>query len=339
LPGSDAVLFTLASGDRWNEAQIVVQSLSSGARRVLIEGGRDARYVSTGHLVYARNGTLFAVPFDVGRREVTGGPVSLVENVGDAGDSSGAAHFSLSGDGTLVYVPSEVGAARTLVWVDRQGREEEVAAPPRPYSWVRVSPDGTQLAMEVQEPGNTDIWTFDVQRNTQTRLTFESESDRYPIWTPDGQRIVFASGWDLVWKAANGTGDIELLATGLDQPRPFAWSADGKRLVFDQGGPRGDLWLLPMEGERRPQSIIANEFNTTRPAVSPDGRWIAYESNESGGNGIFVQPFPNVNSGRWQVTSRGRNSLWSPGGRDLFYDTGGNALMVLPVDREREHAF
>jgi serine/threonine-protein kinase len=191
LPGGDAVLFTLATGAAWDDARIVVPSLESGERKVLVEGGRDVRYVPTGHLAYAREATLFAVPFNIRRLEVARGPVSLVEGVRNAGTATGAAHFSLSPNGSLVYVPGDAGGFQhTLAWVDRQGREEALPAPVRPYSWVRVSPDGTRVAMEVQDPDNTDIWIYDLARRTSTRLTFASEPDRWPLWTPDGRRIV-----------------------------------------------------------------------------------------------------------------------------------------------------
>jgi len=233
-----------------------------------------------------------------------------------------------------VYVPGTAGGGieRSLVWVDRQGREEPVPAPPRPYSWVRVSPDGTRLSMEVQDRANTDIWIYDLARRTSTRLTFAPEADRYPVWTPDGQRVAYTSGSDIVWKPPDGTGDIERLLTGLNAPRPFSWSGDGKKLIYDVGGASGDVAVLSLDGERRPQALIETEFGTARPAMSPDDRWLAYQSNESGPYQIHVQPFPEVGGGRWQIsTDGGLNPVFSPNGRELFYDTG-NALMVVPID-------
>ena len=328
LPGGDLVLFTVAS-PAGSDARIVVQSLASGQRKVLVQGG-GGRYVSTGHLVYTREGTLFASPFDAGQLKVTDRPVPLVEGV-SVSETEGTAHFSLSTDGTLVYVPG-TEPKRTLVWVDRQGHEEAVPAPPRPYSWVRVSPDGTRLAMEVQDRRNTDVWIYDLARNTPTQLTFALEADRCPIWTPDGQRVVFRSGSDIAWKAANGTGAVDRLATGLNAPRPYAWSGDRKGLIFDQAGGNSDLLMLPLEGERKLERVIANEHDTTRPAVSPDGRWIAYRSTESPPGQIYVQPFPNVSGGRWQISrSGGIAPVWSRDSRELFYDSG-NALMVVPID-------
>ena len=262
--------------------------------------------------------------------EVTGGPVPLVAGVA-ASELEGTAHFSLSTDGTLVYVAGKE-VERTLVWVDRLGREEAVPAPPRPYAWVRVSPDGTRLAMEVQDRGNTDVWIYELARNNARQLTFAPEADRCPIWTPDGQRVVFRSGPDLAWMAANGTRTVERLTTGLNAPRPYAWSSDGKGLIFDQAGGKSDLVMLRLDGERKLEPVIANEHDTTRPAVSPDGRWIAYRSNESLPGQIYVQPFPKVSDGRWQVSTAGGTApVWSRDGRELFYDNG-NFLMGVPID-------
>jgi serine/threonine-protein kinase len=334
LQGRDAVLFTLATANEWDTARIVVHSLATGDRKVLVEGGRDGRYVSTGHLVYGREGTLFAVPFDIARLEVKGGPVSLVEGVADS-SSTGAVHFSLSADGALAYVPvdamGDIGTVSAPVWVDRQGGEEPVPVPPRRYTWVRVSPDGTRLAMEARDRSKADVWIYDLARKTSTRLTFATAPSRYPIWTRDGRRVVFTSGSDLVWTSADGTGEVERLATGLDQPRPYTWSGNGQDLVLDAVPPTNDLLLLPLAGPRTPRPLITNEFTTSRPAVSPDGRWIAYMSNESGPRQIYVRPFPDVGRGRWQISADGGdNPVWSSDGRELFYSHG-NGLMAVPM--------
>ncbi|MGH9255771.1 MAG: protein kinase domain-containing protein [Vicinamibacterales bacterium] len=213
LPGGQAVLFTLGTiGSGWNEAQIVVQSLDGGERKVVLRGGRDARYVETGHLVYARSGALLAVPFDLARLEVTGGPVPLVEGVRDAGAATGATFFSLSGDGSLVYVPGGPNqeAQRRLVWVNRTGEEQAVASPPRAYNHPQLSPDGQRVAVEI----GPQVWLHDLTRDTLTRLTFEGTANDSPLWTPDGKRIVFTSNkegqrnlfWQLATAAANWSG-------------------------------------------------------------------------------------------------------------------------------------
>jgi serine/threonine-protein kinase len=239
LPGGRAVLFTLATGGGWNEAQIVVQSLETSERKVLLRGGRDARYVETSHLVYARSGTVLAVPFDLSRLEVTGGPVSLLEGVRDAGAFTGATHFSLSGDGSLVYVPGgpDQEAQRRLVWVNRSGAEQPLVPAPRAYDFPQLSPDGQRVAVEI----GPQIWLHDLTRDTLTRFTFEGTENESPIWTPDGKRIVFTSNKEgprnLFWQLADGSGGLERLSTSDQLHISKSLSPDGQVLVFHESTP------------------------------------------------------------------------------------------------------
>ncbi len=235
MPDGDAVLFSVTDSD-WDPAQVVVQSLSSGTRTVLVEGGSDARYLPTGHLVYALEDGLFAVAFDADRLAVRGGPVSMVQGVMRAGTSA-SANYGVSDDGTLVYATG-AGAANALVWVDRQGREEPLAAPPRAYTYPRLSPDGTRIALHVRDEQN-DIWIWDLARETLTRLTFDPGADRVPIWAPDGGRVAFSSQRDgsqgsLFWQAADGTGTAEPLTDNptTGQHFPTAFAPDGAQLLF-----------------------------------------------------------------------------------------------------------
>ena len=233
LPGGEAVLYTLgtAGTGQWDAAQIVVEQVATGERTVVVEGGFDARYVPTGHLVYTLGGTLLAMPFDVDRLEVTGGPVPLVDGVSRAG-RTGAANADIARTGALVYLPGEGtgGAIRTLVWVDRQGHEEALAAPPRAYVYLRLSPDGTRVALDTRDEEN-DLWIWDLRRETLTPLTFAAEEDSYPVWTPDGQRVVFGSWRDgipnLYWRAADGTSAVERLTESPNLQLPEAISPDG----------------------------------------------------------------------------------------------------------------
>ncbi|MDA2928155.1 hypothetical protein MYX78_13175, partial [Acidobacteria bacterium AH-259-G07] len=343
LPGGKALLFTLSSGDgTWDDAEIVVQSLETGERQVLIRGGTDARYVPTGHLVYAREGTLLAVPFDVERLEVTGGPVSIIEGVTQAGSNfTGAAHFSFSRLGSLVYVPGIAGELEnTLLWVDREGQEERLAAE-RLYFWPRLSPDGAHLALVVFDGANWDLWIYELTRKTLTRLTFDPAGNLYPLWTPDGLRVVFASRrgggqYNLFWKAADGTGQAERLTTSPNDQIPYSFSPDGKRLVFMEENPETswDLHVLSMEDEPTSQPLLQTQFNETSPAISPDGRWMAYRSVESGREEVYVRPFPKVEQGKWQISSDGgTRPLWGPEGRELFYQSD-EAMMMVPIETE-----
>jgi len=345
LPDGKSLLFTIDDGiyTNWDNAQIVVQSMTTGERRVLIEEGTDARYVSTGHLVYALRGTLLAVPFDAARTEVSGGPVSLVEGVATAGMWTGAAHFSFSETGSLVYVDGfENEIARTLVWVDREGREESLAAEPRAYAYPRISPDGTRVALDIRDQ-EQDIWIWDFARETLTRLTFDAGRDLYPLWTPDGRRIVFGSGVssggaaNLFWKAADGTGVAEQLTDSPIHQVPQSISPDGKQLVYRETTVKSgnDLRVLSLEGERSSEALQATAFDELNAEVSPDGRWLAYQSNESGQGEIYVRTFPNVNEGRWQIsTGGGTRPLWGPVGSELFYLARGGRLMVVPVQTD-----
>jgi serine/threonine-protein kinase len=345
LPDGKSLLFTIGDGSNWDDAQIVVQSWTTGERLVLIEGGRDARYVPTGHLVYALRGTLLAVPFDAARLEVTGGPVSLIEGVATAGVHSGAAHFSVSDTGSMVYVDAfENETARTFVWVDREGREERLEAEPRAYRYPRISPDGTRVALDIRDQ-ELDTWIWDFARETLTRLTFDVGWDEYALWTPDGRRIVFSSprggAVNLFWKAADGTGAAERLTDSPNRQYPHTFSLDGKQLVFreitaDRGA---DLRVLSLEGERSTKALLATEYNEINGELSPDGRWLAYQSNESGEDDIYVRPFPNASKGRWQIsTGGGEKPLWGPDGRELFYMTPSGRLMVVPLQTDPSFA-
>jgi eukaryotic-like serine/threonine-protein kinase len=346
LPGGRAILFTLARPGDWDTAQIVVQSLDSSSRHVVLDRGADAYYVPTGHLIYALSGTLLAVPFDLAMLAVTGAAVPLVDDVAQQGVT---AHFAISREGALVYVPSDaIGgsrqAQRTLVWVDRQGREDPIKAPPRAYFYPRVSPDGTRVALDVRDQEG-DIWIWDVVRETLTRLTVEPTFEQYGVWTPDGKTIIYASSKvgsptaprNLFRRPADGTGVAEQLTQGAVAQFPSTVTPDGTALIFREepppptiGAPPGrDLVLLPLQGERRPRPLLQTTFSELNAEVSPDGRWLAYESNESGRNEIYVRPFPSVDAGKRQVsTNGGTQPLWAHNGQELFYESNGGLMRV-----------
>jgi Tol biopolymer transport system component len=365
LPDGKAVLFA-ASGNTssWNNAQVAVQSLGTGQRRNLVQGGTQPGYTPSGHLVYAQGGNLMAVPFDPQRLAATGTAVPVVEGVLQS-PVTGAAQYSFSSTGSLVYVPGGVQATQLrLVWVSRNGLEQPLAAPSHAYLNPRLSPDGRRVAVGITEQEN-QIWLYDLSRETLTRLTFEGNTNLYPAWTPDGKRIAFSSNKEgppnLFWQLADGSGGLERLTTSDYNPTPNSWFPDGQLLTFHEVNPttQRDIWVLRMgdpsagsgqvpsgasgqvlsagsgqvpsgaSGQvRKAQPFLRTPFNESSPRLSPDGRWLAYISDESGRYEIYVQPYPGP-GGKWQIsTEGGMEPVWNPNGRELFYRSGGKMMAV-----------
>jgi serine/threonine-protein kinase len=341
LPGGHAVLFTiLMSGKQIDDARIGVLDLRTGRKKILIRGGVDARYVDTGHLVYATAGTIRAVGFDLGRLEVTGAPVPMAEDVTIT--PNGAANFVLARNGTLVYVAGDASGRRQLVWVDRNGHEAPIGASPRAFTSPRISPDGTRVAVDLYDQEN-DIWVWDLAHETLTRLTLDPGTDRFPVWTPDGRRIIFNSNRNgvinLYWQAADNTGVAERLTTSPNIQIPSSISPDGSHLTFAEVRPKTGLDVMMLELSqtpamtitRTPQPLIQTRFAEVDSRVSPDGRWVAYQSGLAETPQIHVRPFPNVDAGHWQVTTNGgTRPVWARGGRELIYQANG-AMMAVPV--------
>jgi serine/threonine-protein kinase len=307
---------------------------------MLIEGGSFVRYSPTGHLIYSREGELLAVPFDAGRLEVTGPPTRLLDGVSRE-TSSGAVHFGISRDGTLMYVPeSTTSSEATMVWVDRDGRVEPILRTLQPFLAPRLSPDGQRLAVGVGPgAGDGDIWVHDLVRAKPTRLTFESDYVS-PIWTPDGKRVVFGvtrgGSEGIGWKAADG-GDAEEMIfreeSGAFVAEPEAWLPDGTILYAREGGGGSSDVMAAVPGESIPRPILAGPSRDGGVSLSPSGRWMAYSSNESGRFEVYVRPFPE-SGGKWQLsTEGGKGPVWSRDGREIFF-TDGNRMMVVPVEIE-----
>jgi serine/threonine-protein kinase len=341
LPDGEWLLFTLLPSGigSWNRANIVVQSLKTNERVTLIEGGRDAKYLTSGHVIYAVNGTVRAAPFDVRGRRLTGQSVAVLQNVFDSGTITGAAHYAVNASGSLVYVP-RIGNALRLTWVDRRGNEEALPGELRPYRHPRVSPDGARIVVEVEEPANTDIWVGDARRGTFARLTTNEDVDSDPIWAPNSADVVFASvrGKTGVFaQRADGSGEATHIADGTGGVRPMTWTAAGELVYEELAGSAVQVQPLAGGTAARPLSLFSmpEYFNEKLPAISPDGRWIAYQSTESGSMEIYVRPFPEVSAGRWQVSVGGGFApLWSHDGREIFYrnDRSLMAVAVTPGD-------
>jgi serine/threonine-protein kinase len=332
LPGGRGVLFTIVAGT--TNFQVAVLDLETGERRTLIPGGKRAEYVETGHLVYLTDNTLWAVRFDLSTLKVLGDPVPVV-------DKLVLQNFSVSRHGTLVYAPVATGISRSLVWVNRQGTEEPIPAPPRAYQYPRLSPDGTRLAVRISDP-DLDIWTWDLARQIFTRVTYGPGVNTYPVWTPDGGRIVFtstrATAPNLYQRAADGTGTDERLTSSLLQQNATATSPDGRRVVFQELAPNTawDLMLLSLDGTPRVEPLLQTPFDERNAEISPDGHWLAYESNESGQIQIYVRPFPKMSDGHYRIsTDGGRTPVWAPNGRELFFVNGTSLLTVAVQPTER----
>jgi eukaryotic-like serine/threonine-protein kinase len=328
LPSGEAVLFAAYyGGGNWNNAQLSVQSVMTGERRDLAQGGTHPHYAPSGHLVYAQGGTLMAVPFDANRLVVTGAAVPVQEGVLQS-TFSGAAQYSFSATGSLVYVPVSVQATqRRLVWVSRNGAEQPVAAPARAYRGPRISPDGQEVAVAI-EGQETQVWLFNLSRDTLTRLTFQGNTNYNPVWTRDGKRIVFTSvGQGLYWQPADGSGGLERLNEFGGSPN--SWSPDGTLLAFEDGtfSTGRDIWVMHL-GDRKEEPFLRTPFNEGAAQFSPDGRWLVYASNESGRYEIYVQPYPGP-GGKWQIsTDGGEEPLWNSNGRELFYRSGNKMIAV-----------
>ena len=245
----------------------------------------------------------------------------------------------------LAYVPAVQDSAvqRTLVWVDREGNEEPVAAEPRPYTGIALSPDGGRAVLQVDDPDNADLVIYDVARDTPTRFTFDPATDGYPIWTPDGERVVFVSTRDgsgnLYWKAADGTGQVERLTTSVNTQAPGAVSPDGTTLLVVEVRPEtgADIGAFSLEGDHAIDWLLESDAWEAYPVISPDGRWMLYTSDESGQLEIYVRPFPNMDDGRWQISRDGGVApRWGPDSREVFFQTGAGtgslATMMVAIN-------
>jgi serine/threonine-protein kinase len=335
LPGGQDVLFTVeTTSGNFNSARIAVLSLKTGQWRTLIEGGSHPRYSPTGHIIFGRNYQLFAVPFNLSKLEVTGPAVPVADRV-MVNLSSGVAMYGVSANGTLIYLPfGAYISKRQLVWVDRKGTVENVAAPANEFDQPSLSADGKKIAVHLPG-GNDDIWTFDLLRGTLTRLTFQIGEDEAPLWTPDGRRVIYASSTGnepraIYWKNGDGSGAEERLVAVGNHTHLSSISPDGKLLVLTnyETESRGDIWLVSLEANHEAKPFLKTPFNEREGKISPDGRWIAYASDESGSDEVYVQALGGA-GGKWQISTEGGFApLWARSGSELFYRNGDKVMAV-----------
>ena len=339
VPGGAAVLYTVrptVTPSDVDTFMVAVVARGTGEQRTLVLG-TDGTVAASGHLVFARSESLWAVPFETNTLVISGEPVPMVERV--QVNTGGWAHYALASDGTLVYLPGGAGAPRLLVWVDRAtGEETFLGVPPRLYLNPRISPDGTRVAVEVNEQ-QRDIWIWELTGTTLTRLTFDAAVDISPAWTPDGQRVVFASRragpQKLFWRAANGTGVAEPLGESERLRSPQAVAPDGTVVIVEETSTTifdsADLTTVALTGDPVREELLVTAFDERNPVFSPDGRWFAYQSDASGTDEVYVRPFPEADGAVYQISSDGgTRPLWSSDGGELFYLTG-NRLVAVPV--------
>jgi serine/threonine-protein kinase len=352
-----AVLYTGNSvSNGFEDANVVVQPLPDGKRKVLVRGAYAARYLSSGHLVYIHDDTLFAAPFDLDSLELTGQAVRVLEGL-TTNVPVGAAQFTISASGTLAYLPGQrINYDAPMHWMNRQGKTSTLRATPAFWREAHVAPDGRRVAVEIYDGRQSDIWVYEWERDRLSRLTSDSVDDQTPVWTPDGSRIAYMSKRadnqtrNIYWRRADGTGEVQRLTESVNQQFVGSWHPSGKFLAFSEGNPppmNSALMILRMEGNEvlgwkpgKPQVIANGPFSEFGPMFSPDGRWLAYQSNEFGRFEILVRPFPGP-GGPWQIsTDGGTDPTWSRTRQELFFGSPDHRIMVAAysVDRDSFHA-
>jgi Tol biopolymer transport system component/predicted Ser/Thr protein kinase len=323
LPGNRGVIFTVWTGRSLNDSRIEVLSLASGKRKVLIEGGTNARYILGGYLAYGRNGTLFVVGFDPKRMEVKGTPVPVMEGI-MTGASNGDAMFAVSNNGTLVFQPGGFLAfQRNLVWLDRTGKSTNVTEGVKPYSSPVISPDGKRIALTLQG-SSFDVWVYDLERDTFTKASFGGD-DYTPFWSPDGKMLAYTSSksgnLQVYVKHGIVQGDETMVTDGAGFRSLFGWTADGRELIVSRDNKEtgADIYAAAVEGDHKSRSLVVAPFNQNAASLSPDGKWLAYVSDESGQAEIFVQAMNDANT-RAQISSEGGLfPRWARSGNELFF--------------------
>ncbi len=350
LPGGTGVLYTASTEvNIGTGVAVMVQPLPSGTPRVIRRGAYFGRYVPSGHIVYLQDDTLFAVPFDAKRLEVTGPPGRTIDGI--ASDATrGSAQFAVSQAGTMVYVQGRNRFdARPIAWMDRTGTLTTLRAQPAEWKNLEFSPDGRRIAMDLRTDGQTDIWVYEWERDVLTRVTREGTNEEFPVWTADGTRIIYrsfksatdSSGYTIAWKRADGTGDAQVLLHATVGLRPGSWHPTMNVLAYVASVPGSDddIMTLRVEGDEmhgwtptRPAAWLNSPARERAPAFSPDGKWLSYSSTESGHDQIYVRPFPGPGARVMVSNAGGETSSWSRARSELVFATPGlDYLQVLAV--------
>ena len=352
LPDGRHFLYRMGAGVG---ASIYLASLDSSERKLLLKADATPVLYSAGHLLFLRERTLMAQPFDLRRLELAGEAFPIAEEIQTNGTNPNAV-FSASENGTLAYLTGTEGGTSQLLWFDRSGKQIGALGEPAVYNNVALSPDGRRASVSVLEGSNRDLWIFDVARGLRSRLTFDPAIEADSVWSPDGSRLIFNSNrkglYDLYQRAADGSGVDELLyEDAVGSKFPMSWSADGRFILYSTGvataGTGSDVFALPLSGDpsagslrgsgqagqvRKPVPFIQGRFNEFGGQLSPDGRWVAYRSNESGTNEIYVAPYPGPGGKRQVSTAGGTSPRWRRDGTEIFYLSPNRQLMAAAVN-------
>ncbi|HEX4544465.1 MAG TPA: protein kinase [Candidatus Acidoferrum sp.] len=330
LPGYKALLFTVWMGGNFDDGPLVAQRLDTGARKMLAPNGFDPRFLPPNHLLYVRNGNLMAVEFDPRSLAVTGDAVSVIQDVAMR-PGFGTVQYDASRNGTLIYIRGGKRATEnSLLLAEHDAKAQPFPLKPNLYESPRFSPDGKQLALTVRLP-DVDIWIYDIERGALRRITFAPGEDELPVWSPDGKRVAFASNGrqQAFVVPADGSGQEESLMKSDTHFHLQSWSPDGKLIAFERLGNSGwEIWMLPMEGDRKAYPYLQGQFQELHPAFSTDGRWLAYTSGESGRAEVYVQRFPGPGEKVQVSTDGGRYPVWSRDGHRLIYENSGTLWAV-----------
>ncbi len=342
LPDSEHFLYFVGGSQSENNG-IYIGSLSSGESVQLLNTQWRAAYSPPGYLLFLQDTMLMAQPIDVQSLELTGEPVVVTEGVWRNTDNSGRAGFSVSSQGVLAYLAVESAQVSELTWFDRDGRYlGTVGLPADYYTGPQLSPDGTRVAIDIEGPrGSLDIWLLELDRDVPTRLTAHPATERFPLWSPDGSRIVFHSNrntgiYDLFEIPSSGVGNAELLFASSDRKYPRDWSRDGRYLVYTTFGMEpdatNDLWVLPLSGQREAYPFLESEFHESQGQFSPDGRLLAYASDQSGRPEVYISSFPRGDSRIRVSTDGGVQPRWRGDGKELYYlQMGADKLMAAEI--------